>query len=182
MLSPTLFLPYLLLALVVTAVAARRAKTPARKRWITIGLLAFFFAFAHVDDILGGIQHKWLCREEAGFFVYKSVKLPPELYDANGKPRFMTDRGPNKQMLAPYLDFRTKVIRDHANLFLKIDKHIFQVVSRDPETILGEIVSFSAWPSEFIPSFSHVGAYGCLNTPEELRLWHEWESRLFALK
>jgi len=179
MLSPTLFLPYLLLALVVTAVAARRANTPSRKRWITIGLLAFFFAFAHIDDILGGIQHKWLCNKEAGFFVYKTAKLPGELYDASGKPRFMTDRGPDKKMLEPFLIFDRQTNRDYKRTFLKIDKRIYQIRNRQTGEVIGESVAFFAWPSEFIPAFSHVSASGCFDDADELRQWNKWEVELF---
>lgn len=182
MLSPTLFLPYLLLALVVTAVAARRANTPSRKRWITIGLLAFFFAFAHIDDILGGIQHKWLCNKEAGFFVYKTAKLPRELYDASGKPRFMTDRGPDKKMLEPYLVFDWKIDRDYRRTFLKIDKSVNRITNRHTGEIIGESITFLAWPSEFIPAFSHVSASGCFDDFDAMRQWNKWEGELFRLQ
>jgi len=182
MLSPTLFLPYLLLALVVTAVAARRANTPSRKRWITIGLLAFFFAFAHIDDILGGIQHKWLCNKEAGFFVYKTAKLPRELYDASGKPRFMTDRGPDKKMLEPYLVFDWKIDRDYRRTFLKIDKSVNRVSDRHSGQVIGESITFLAWPAEFIPAISHISADRCVEGPEEEEQWRSWYSKLFIPK
>ena len=182
MLSSSLFLPYLLIALVVTAVAARRARTPARRRWLTVGLLVFFWAFAHIDDLLGGIQHKWLCHKEAGFFVYKTAKLPPEMFDAAGKPRFMTDRGPDENMLARYVEFRSQIVRNYGSIFLKIDKHIVRVVALQPEEILGEYISFSAWPSEFIPTFAHVGANGCRTASEEQKDWHEWEATLLGVR
>ena len=180
MLSPTLFLPYVLIALVVTAVAARRASTRVRKRWITIGLLAFFWAFAHIDDILGGIEHKWLCHKEAGFWVYKPVKLPPELYDAKGKPRFMTERGPDEKMLSPHLQFYTRMIPAYRHTFLKIDKRVYAAIdTRNGET-LAENITFSAWPSEFIPTISHISADGCFAGTDEVELWHRWYTKLFT--
>ena len=182
MLSPTLFLPYLLIALVVTAVAARRAGSRSRKAWVTIGLLAFFFAFAHIDDILGGIEHRWLCHKEAGFWVYKQAKLPPELYDAAGKPKFMTDHGPNKKLLEPYLKFEWTNNREYGWLFLKIDKRLYRVINRQTGEVLAENVTFSAWPSEFIPTFSHVSATGCFDSSETLSQWTKWEAALFEPK
>ena len=182
MLSPTLFLPYLLIALVVTAVAARRARTPSRKRWITVGLLGFFFAFAYIDDILGGIQHKWLCHKEAGFFVYKAAKLPPEMYDAAGKPKFMTEQGPDKKMLEPFLIFDRQITRDYRRTFLKIDKRIYRITNRQTSEVIGESITFSAWPSEFIPAFSHVSASGCFDDTDAMRQWNKWEAELFRLQ
>ena len=182
MLSPTLFLPYVLLAVVVTVVAAWRARTPKRRWWTAAGLLVFFVAFAHIDDILGGIQHKWLCNEEAGFWVYKPVKLPKELYDAAGKPRFMTARGPDKEMLRPYLAFEWSSVNQYRQSFLEITKRSYRVTNRKTGELLAEIVTFSAWPSKFIPTFAHVGAYRCANVSEEIPRWREWEKKLFDLK
>jgi hypothetical protein len=182
MLSPTLFLPYLLIALVVTAVAARRARTPSRKRWITVGLLAFFIVFAYIDDILGGIQHKWLCHKEAGFFVYKPAKLPPEMYDASGKPKFITGQGPNEEVLKPYLKFEWTNNREYRQLFLKIDKRFYRVINQQTGEVLAEHVTFSAWPSEFIPTFSHQSATGCFDSSESLSKWTKWEAALFEPK
>lgn len=181
MLSPTLFLPYLLIALFVTAVAAFRARTPSRKRWITVGLFAFFFAFAHIDDILGGIQHKWLCHKEAGFFVYKTAKLPPELYDASGKPKFVTDRAINEKILAPYLRFEWKTSPQYRQTFVRIEKHNYHAIDQKTGEILAEAVTFFSWPSEFIPAISHVSANVCFEGNEELDQWKRWRAQLFGL-
>jgi hypothetical protein len=181
MLSPSLFLPYLLIALVVTAVAARRARTPSRKRWITIGLLAFFIAFAHIDDILGGIEHRWLCHKEAGFFVYKTAKLPPELYDANGKPRFMTNLEPNKKMLEPFLRFQKSDITQFSRLPLIIDKYHVRVIDARNGDLLGENIDFARWPSTFLPTISHEGATGCFAGQDEVKMWHDWYKELLSL-
>lgn len=182
MLSSSLFLPYLLIALVVTAVAARRARTPARRRWFTVGLLVFFWAFAHIDDLLGGIQHKWLCHKEAGFFVYKTAKLPPELYDAAGKPKFMTEQGPDKKMLEPYIVFDSQVVREYRHLFLKIDKHIHRIFGRETSDLFAENVTFSAKPSAFIPTISHIGANRCSEITDEVNQWRKWEADVFNLR
>lgn len=181
MLSSSLFLPYLLIALVVTAVAARRARTPARRRWFTVGLLVFFWAFAHIDDLLGGIQHKWLCHKEAGFFVYKTAKLPPEMFDAAGKPRFMTDRGPDKKMLGPYVRYEWAATDGYSQRFLKIDKVSFRVTDSRTEQLLGEHITFSAWPSSFIPTFRHVGSAGCVEGEEEVSLWNAWDKAILGV-
>ena len=182
MLPPNFFLPYLLLALVVTAVAARRARTPSRRRWVTIGLLAFFVAFAHIDDILGGIEHRWLCHKEAGFWVYKQAKLPAELYDAGGKPKFMTAQGLDKKLLEPYLVFDWKVDRDYRRTFLKIDKSVHRISNRQTSEVIGESITFLAWPSEFVPTFSHISADGCFDDTDAMRQWNKWEAELFRLK
>ena len=182
MLSPTLFLPYVLLAVVVTVVAAWCARTPKRRWWTAAGLLVFFVAFAHIDDIVGGIQHKWLCNEEAGFWVYKPVKLPKELYDAAGKPRFMTSHGPDKKMLAPYLLFERRIDRNYRQAFLKIDKRVYRVASRQTGEIIGENITFFAWPSAFLPAISHVSARGCSDDVESLGQWTKWEATLFRLQ
>ena len=182
MLSPNLFLPYVVFAVIVTAVAAWRAHTPRRRWWTTAGLLVFFFAFAHSDDILGAVEHKWLCHEEAGFWVYKPARLPKELYDAAGKPKFMTDRGPDKKLLAPYLIFDRQISRNYKRTFLKIDKRIYRVRNRQTGEIVGESITFFAWPSEFIPTISHISASGCFDDAEKLIKWNKWERELFRLQ
>jgi hypothetical protein len=178
-LSPALFLPYLVLAIVVTIVAAWKASTSRRKWGAAIASLVFFSVFASIDDILGGIQHKWLCHKEAGFFVYKTAKLPPELFDANGKPRFISDDYAGEKMLSPFVDFRPEVIREYRGQFLKIDKHVIRVVLKNPEVLLGEYVSFSKWPSQFIPTLFHIRANRCVAPVDEMAQWHEWQSALF---
>lgn len=181
MLPPNFFLPYLLLALVVTVVAARRARTPSRKRWITIGLLVFFWAFAHIDDILGGIEHKWLCNKEAGFWVYKPAKLPPELYDAAGKPRFMTNLEPNKKLLEPYMRFQKQDLAQFSKLPLIIDKYHVRVIDAKTGELLGENIDFARWPSTFLPTISHESATGCFAGQDELKMWHDWYKQLLNL-
>jgi len=182
MLSPSLFLPYLLIALVVTAVAARRARTPSRKRWVTIGLLAFFIAFAYIDDILGGIEHRWLCHKEAGFWVYKQAKLPPELYDAAGKPKFMTDRGPDEKMLAPYIRYEWRTVSEYSKTFLKIDQVSYHVVDLRNGEVIAKNTTFHAWPSDFIPAFSHVAAVACFVGNEQATLWRRWDLQVYGLQ
>lgn len=179
MLSPNLFLPYVLLAVIVTAVAAWRARTPKRRAWTAVGLLVFFFAIAHIDDILGGIEHKWLCHKEAGFWVYKPVTLPRELYDAAGKPKFMTAHGPDEKMLIPYIKFNYKLVRDYRQWFLKIDKRTY--VANDARTgeTIAENVTFFSWPSEFIPRISKHRAAPCFRGAEENEHWRRWYGQLF---
>jgi len=182
MLSPDLFLPYVVFAVIVTAVAAWRARTP-RRRWATAaGLLVFFFAFAHFDDILGAVEHKWLCHEEAGFWVYKPARLPKELYDAAGKPKFMTDRGPDEKMLSPYLRFNYKLMRGYRHWSLKIDKRTY--VANDARTgeVLAENVTFFSWPSEFIPRISKSSADPCFKGVQEDEHWRRWYAELFRLR
>ena len=182
MLSPSLFLPYVLVALVVTAVAARRAKTPRRKRWITIGLLAFFCVFAFIDDIFGGIQHKWLCQKEAGFFVYKSANLPKELFEPSGGPRFITNHGPDIKMLEPYVRYDRRKIDGYSRFFLKIDKVVSRVSDAQTGQLLGEHVGFWAWPSAFVPTPSHVSASRCFDGTDEIARWNEWDRQVLGVK
>ena len=182
MLSPDLFLPYVVFAVIVTAVAAWRARTP-RRRWATAaGLLVFFFAFAHFDDILGAVEHKWLCHEEAGFWVYKPARLPKELYDAAGKPKFMTDRGPDTKILAPYIRYEWKTVSAYSNKFLKIDKVTYQVVDLRNREIIAKNTTFQAWPSEFIPALSHVAAKSCFDRSDRSALWRRWHREILGLK
>ena len=182
MLSPSLFLPYLLFALVVTAVAARRAKTPQRKRWITVGLLGFFCVFAFVDDILGGIQHRWLCHKEAGFFVYSRADLPQEFYDASGNPTFYKADGIDKDRLKGYLNFDWQVIRNYRSSFQNIDKRIFKIIDKHTDKVIAENISFFAWPSEFVPTISHISANDCFDSTDELARWSSWEAEIFRSK
>jgi len=180
-LSPSLFLPYLVLAVVATVVAARRASTPSRKRWTAIGVIALFWGFGYIDDVVGGIQHKWLCHKEAGFWVYNRVKLPPEFYDASGRPKFLSAQGPDEKILDPYLRFDWRIVRGYRQLFLKIDKRTYSVIDKRSGQTVAENITFMSWPSEFIPTLSHISANRCFEDTEEEDMWTQWYSKLFSM-
>jgi hypothetical protein len=97
--NPNYLLAYVILAIGVTVLVARLTR-PGLRRWIAATLtLTAFWLFGHIDDFLGAREHRTLCAKEAGVKVCKKANLPPEFYNADGTPNFMTSEGPDWRRL-----------------------------------------------------------------------------------
>lgn len=181
MLNPNYLIAYVILAVAVTTLVARLAR-PGLPRWIA-GTFTFsaFWLFGHIDDFLGAREHRELCAKEAGVKVYKKANLPPEFYNADGTPNFMTREGPDRKRLEGHIEFRPSNTSNYSIRFLRIDKWVDQVVDVGTGKILAEHVAFAAWPSPFIPSYGHQNAKGCPpdSPSEQDRMWRDMYRRVF---
>ena len=181
MLNPNYFFAYFLLATAVTVLVARRAR-PLFVKWIaaTVTFIAFW-AFGHIDDILGEREHRELCEKEAGVRIYKKASLPPEFYNADGTPNFMGPEGPDRKRLEGYIRFQPKNTSGYPTTYLRTDKWVDQVVDAKTGEVLAEHIDFAAWPSPFIPSIGHASARGCPpgDGLAQDRLWRDMYQRVF---
>ncbi|MFO1205257.1 MAG: hypothetical protein U1E63_05945 [Burkholderiales bacterium] len=182
MLNPNYFLPYVILAIAVTVLAARM-QHPGLQRWLAVALiLTAFWLFGHVDDFLGAREHRDLCAKEAGMKVYKKAHLPPEFYNADGTPNFMRAEGPDWEQLGGYVRTQSNDTTNYPTRYLRTDKRVDQIVDQRTNEVLAEKIDFAAWPSPFIPSIWHASAKRC--PPEDVRqrneMWLEMYQRVFS--
>jgi hypothetical protein len=161
MLNPAYSLHYLILAVVVTALVTRLTR-PVLVKWIAAtATLVAFWLFGHIDDFLGAREHQELCAKEAGVRVYKKASLPPEFYNADGMPNFMTAAGPDWERLGSYVRLELHKTENYPAKYLRMDKFTTRIVQIPGGEVLAEKVDLAAWPSPFIPSIGQGVAKGC---------------------
>jgi hypothetical protein len=181
MLNPNYFFAYFLLATAVTVLVARRAR-PLFVKWIaaTVTFTAFW-AFGHIDDILGEREHRELCAKEAGVRIYKKASLPPEFYNADGTPNFMGPEGPDRKRLEGYIRFGLSKREDYPTKHLRTDKFVHEIVDVINGDVLAQKVDFAAWPSPFVPSIGQAVAEGCppASARERIELSMDMYRRVF---
>lgn len=163
MLNPNYFFAYLVLAIAVTALVARLAHPPLLKWVAATATFIAFWLFGHIDDYLGAREHRELCAREAGVKVYKKAKLPPEFYNADGTPNFMTEKGPDWSRLRDYVRLELHKTENYPAKYLRMDKFTTQVVEVTSGEILAKKVDFASWPSPFVPSIGQGVARSCFS-------------------
>jgi len=157
-----LFVAYFVLAVVVIVFAVRRAR-PGWAKWAAgLGTFGVFWGLTLIDDVMGTLEHKALCEKEAGVKIYKQVKLPPEFYLPDGKPRFIEPNGDiSEKFLASYIKFNRRVESSYVSRYLKVDKDVYSINDAVTSEPLAVRVDFLRWPSPFVPSILHGGAIRC---------------------
>lgn len=167
MLNPNYWFAYVILAFAVTAGVVRLTRGGIQ-RWIAGTLtLTGFWLFGHIDDFLGAREHRDLCAKEAGVKIYRKADLPPEFYNADGTPNFMTAEGPDWNLLRDYVRTQSDDVTTYPTRFLRTDKRVYQIIDKRTNEVLAEKVDFAAWPSPFLPSIGHASAKRC--PPEDIR-------------
>ena len=161
MLDSNFFFAYLLLAIVVTVLAVRMSKPKWAKWAFGVSLPLAFWAFGHIDDVLGASELRILCEKEAGIRVYKAATLPKSFYDQSGRPTFLRAGGPKDKALDGYIRFEFRTTGSYSNKSLRIDKYTYRIIDVRSGDVLAESVDFGAWPSPFIPSLLQENARGC---------------------
>lgn len=162
-----LFVLYTAVGFVVVAIAVQLAKRRWTKWAAGLGTFIVFWGLTLVDDIMGMREHKHLCEGEGGVKVYRQVKLPPEFYFSDGRPKFIDENGaPNPKVLAAQIKIEHKSLDSYASRYLKIDKLSHTILDAKTGELVAERVDFSRWPSPFIPSIMHGGAISCEESTE----------------
>lgn len=166
-----LFVAYFVLAVVVIVFSVRRTR-PGWAKWAAgLGTFSVFWGLTLIDDIMGAREHKALCEGEAGVKIYKQVKLPPEFYLPDGRPKFMDEDGniidyEIKKTLSGYIKFERKDQDSYSRRYLKIDKYIETISDAKKTDLLAERINFARWPSPFVPSIMHSNAKLCQDSPQ----------------
>ncbi len=121
---------------------ARRFKQRGAKLvgGLAIFLLVFLVPFG--DEIAGRIYHSYLCATEAGVKVYKTVELPAEYWDVQGKPKFYDEKNGNFTLSNNY---PTKLESEKYSSFLGIDKLVSVLQSQEKSELISENISYRHW-------------------------------------
>lgn len=143
----------ILLALAAYIWLARFATRRITNRTGKYLVIALFVLIPTWDIIPGKLYFNHLCATEAGVKVYRTVELPAEYWDAQGKAKFLSNRGiVDIAMLGNRFQWN-KVGEPQINwLSLRIDKDRWQLTDKQTEMVLGEKISFTryfGWLSRF---------------------------------
>ena len=124
---------------------------------IVSGLLVFLLAlFLPVaDEVTGRIYLNHLCETEAGVKVYKTVELPAEYWDEQGKPKFMNSRGVlDMRILGSQFEWqRSRNL--HMDTIITIVEDRRLLYDKQSKQVLGEKIDFArhfGWVSSFSPA------------------------------
>ncbi len=108
------------------------------------GIFFLLFALPFGDEIVGRIYLSYLCSAEAGAKVYKTVELPAEFWDKQGRPIFLKSNGDlDKTILGER--FKEPHLIEHHSTFFKLDRRRMQLVDQDSQEMLGEVIDFMYW-------------------------------------
>jgi len=157
-----LFVAYFVLAVVVIVFAVRRAR-PGWAKWAAgLGTFSVFWGLTLIDDIMGAREHKALCEKDAGMKIYKQVKLPPEFYHPDGRPKFIEENGEiYRPGVTGHVKFESRDVDSFSSRYLKIDKNVDVILDARTGEVVAEKINFRRWPSPFVPSILHGKAIRC---------------------
>ncbi len=112
MLGLMIFVPIIYVA-IAWAIVKRLPNKKAK--WI-VGVI--FVLMPTRDDIAGRIYIKYLCETESGVYVYRTVELPADYWDADGKAKFITADGrADPTMLGDRYAFDWRVQELYSDIF-----------------------------------------------------------------
>ena len=153
-LTGPLFLIVLWLPLSFWVAAKLSKRFRGSKSRIPVGLVVFLVVFLlpFVDGIAGRLYFSYLCATEAGVEVHKTVKLPGDYWDAEGKPTFLEANG-NYHLGEMYpFDYETG---SYSSVF-HVDNSGYRLLNAQSGEVLGKVTDFRYWGGwlrrEFSPS------------------------------
>lgn len=173
----------ILLAVVAYVWLARFVTKRITNRTAKYAVVVLFILIPTWDIIPGKLYLNYLCENEAGVKVYKTVELPAEYWDKKGRPRFYVNQYdhnkvryifPDKQMVDASQFEYTWVTKPYSK-FLHIDKDVLQLTEREKATTLGEYFLFRYWGGWLARNFSpHNSASSC-----EVKDLDSWPLNIF---
>jgi hypothetical protein len=114
-------------------------------KWRQFFILAFLFYLpVGWDVILGRTYFHYLCAKDGGIHIYDTVKLGPEYWDKDGRPRFYTeDKGwfESSVFEGRYV-FKSSDTKYKNKLLFNTTKYLHQIVDTKTGNILGEWVKY----------------------------------------
>lgn len=123
---------------------------------ITIFFVVFLVPFA--DEIVGKAYFSYLCANEAGVKVYKTVELPAEYWEADGKSKFYDEKNGNFNLEGYRVEYITGVYSSSFH----IDNAGYKRVDKQSGQVLGEATDFMYWGGWMRRNLSpHNTANGC---------------------
>jgi len=150
-----LILILLPIAIWVAVKVAKRFKRGSAK--LGIGLLVFLLVFLAPfgDEIAGSVYLSHLCATEAGTKVYRTVELPAEYWDEQGKPKYLAANGFVDMKLLPNRFGWRNVDEPYVDSAIKIEKWRWQLMDKETQTVLGEKITYMrhfGWINRFSPA------------------------------
>lgn len=134
----------LLVYLAVAWLVVKRLKNKKAK-WIAIAVLVLIPTW---DEIIGRSYFHYLCASEGGIKVFKTVELPSEYWDQQGKPRFIRPDGlVDKEMLKARVEI-ARFYEDERHSLFRIRKTAEIISDRQGNQIVGAytyFIYFGGW-------------------------------------
>ncbi|MCW8824934.1 MAG: hypothetical protein OQK78_00780 [Gammaproteobacteria bacterium] len=103
-------------------------------------VFVFMMILPLVDELVGRIYFNHLCDTQAGVKIYKTIELPAEYWDENGRPRFY------KRGVTDFQDLYLSVYDTGAySEVFHIDNAGFKYIEKQTNFTLGEVKNFRYW-------------------------------------
>lgn len=110
-----------------------------------VGIFFLLFALPFGDEIAGRIYFNYLCATEADVKVYKTVELPAEYWDEQGRAKFFNQYGYlDHDFWVKKLDESGGRVERYSSVFA-IDKHTSPVKERSSQRVLADVTTFLYW-------------------------------------
>lgn len=159
-----LILVVLAIAIWIAAKAAKRFERRSAK--IAVGLLVFLLIFfvPFGDEVAGRMYLSHLCATEAGVKVYKTIELPAEYWDEQGRAKFYDEKNGNFYLSKEY-PTELKIERNYS--IFHIDRLATLLRDQKKEQLFSERVSYMYWGGWMRRNLSpHNSATSCSNDLE----------------
>jgi len=153
---------FILVALVIYVWLARFVAKRIKNRIAKYAVIAIFILIPTWDIIPGKLYFKYVCEKEGGMKFYKTVELPAEYWDEQGKPKFLNKQGyPDLKLMKEKLYEPAGRIEQYSTV-LEIDKVTSLVKERASQDVLAEVTTFHLWGGWVSRNFSpHNTAISC---------------------
>lgn len=158
---------------------AKRFKQRSTKLAGGVGIFLLVFAVPFADEIAGYLYFNYLCATEAGVKVYKTVELPAEYWDEQGRARFLKQNGDLDKSILGNRFSEPAVKKPYSDVF-GIDEHHQQFVDNSTHQTLGEVITFMHWGGWISRNLNpgSPSAVRCKNLRGN-KFWSDFHSSLF---
>lgn len=136
-----LILISLVMGIWIVLKVSKRFTSGGTKLAAGIGIFALIFLVLFGDEIAGRIYFNHLCATEAGVKVYKTVELPAEYWDEQGRAKFYNEKNANFNLEGYRVEYETGVY----SLFFHIDNAGYKRVDKKSGQVLGRVTNFMHW-------------------------------------
>jgi hypothetical protein len=142
-LTGPLWLILILLAIAIWIAVKAAKRFVRRSAKFAVGLLVFslIFFLPFGDEITGRIYLDYLCATKAGVSVYRTIELPAEYWDEQGRPKFYDEKTGNFNLKAYRIEYKSGVYSS----FFHIENAGYKRVDGRFSQVLGEVTDFRYW-------------------------------------
>jgi len=148
-------LAWLPIAIWVAVKLAKRFKSRATRIAGGLGLFLLFFVLPFGDEIAGKFYLAHLCSTEERVKVYRTVELPADYWDEQGKPKYLGANGFVDMKLLPSQFKWHNIDEPYIDSTIKIRRRRWQLLDGNTQTVLGERITYMryfGWMNRFSPA------------------------------